>query len=337
MSCVLVISYSANMAVKTENELSEPLRALWLKAVAAIEQRNFGYAISLLQEILKQDPQFLTGRQLLRRAEVTKSKSAKRSFFNISTAPIAVMKAQREIKKDPKRAVETLEKVLEKKPYNRQANLVLKEAALAAGWPDIGVFALRTLLEENSRDVKVLHELGRLYRQLGDHDQEVEIYNQISAINPLDAEALRLGKDASAHASMKRGGWTQAESYRDLIKDKDVAISLEQQSRMRLTGESLDQQIAETYTLHRAEPANVDLARRLGALNEQKNNFDAAIRWYQYAAELTKGADLGLVRKASDLKIKSLEHEIAAHEEFLSTHDATNELHAKKSEQLKAA
>jgi tetratricopeptide (TPR) repeat protein len=323
------------MALKTEKELSEPLRALWLKAVAAIELRNFGYAISLLQEILKQEPQFLTGRQLLRRAEVTRNKSAKKNFFNISTASITVMNAQRKIKNDPKRAVEMLEKVLEKEPYNRQANLVLKDAVVAAGWPEIGVFALRTLLEDNPRDVKVLHELGRLYRKLGDHDQEVEIYNQITAINPLDAEALRMGKDASAHGSMKRGGWTQAESYRELIKDKDVAISLEQQSRMHLTGESLDQQIAEVYALHQAEPANVDLARRLGALNEQKEDFEAAIRWYQCAADLTKGTDAGLVRKASDLKMKCLEREIAAHEEFLSTHDAASELYARRSEQLK--
>ena len=69
------------MSVKTERELSESLRALWLKAVSAIELRNFGYAISLLQEILKQEPEFLTGRQLLRRTEVTKIKSVKKSFF----------------------------------------------------------------------------------------------------------------------------------------------------------------------------------------------------------------------------------------------------------------
>src|SRR5213082_4038620 len=307
MSCVFVISYSASMAVKTEKELSEALRALWLKAVAAIELRNFGYAISLLQGILKQEPRFLTGRQLLRRAEVTKNKSAKKSFLNISTAPIAVMKAQREIKKDPQRAIEMLEKVLEEEPYNRQANLVLKEAALAAGWPDIGVFALRTLLEENPRDVKVLHALGRLYHQLGENERAVEIYNQITEVNPLDAEALRLGKDASARASMTTGGWTQAVSYRDLIKDKEIAVSLEQQSRMRLTGESLDQQIAETYAFHQAEPTNIDLARRVGALNEQQNDIEAAIGWYQYAADLTKGADPGLIRKVSDLKTKSLE------------------------------
>src|SRR2546425_9685872 len=210
------------MAIKTEKELSETHRSHWLKAVAAIELRNFGYAISLLQGILKQEPQFLTARQLLRRTGVTKSKSAKKSFFNISTAPIAVMKAQREIKKDPKRAVEMIEKVLEDEPYHRQANLVLKAAAVAAGWPEIGVLALRTLLEENARDVKVLHELGRLYHDMEQSEQEVEIYNRITEIDPLDAQALRLGKDASAHASMKTGGWTQAESYRDLIKDKEA-------------------------------------------------------------------------------------------------------------------
>jgi len=326
-----------SMAVKTEKELSESLRALWLKAVSAIELRNFGYAISLLQEILKHEPEFLTGRQLLRRAAVTRSKSTKKGFFNISTASVGVMKAQRQLKKDPKHTVEMLEEVLESEPYNRQANLLLKEAAVAAGWSEVGVFALKTLLEENPRDVKVLYELGRLYHDLGDYENEVEIYNQLTAIDPLDAQSLRLGKDASARASMKRGGWTEAESYRDLIKDKDEAISLEQKSRIRLTGEALDQQIAETYTRHQAEPENVDSARRLAALSEQKDDFESAVRWYQYAADLAKGADTGLLRKISDLKIKCLEREIFTLEEFLSTYSARDQVYAEKSEQLRAA
>jgi tetratricopeptide (TPR) repeat protein len=325
------------MAVKTEKELSETQRGHWLKAVAAIELRNFGYAISLLQGILKQEPEFLTGRQLLRRTEVTKSKAAKKTIFNISTAPLAVMKAQREMKKDPKRAVEMIEKVLEEEPYHRQANLVLKEAAVAAGWPEVGIFALRTFLEEHPRDVKVLRELGQLYHELGQSEQEVEVYNQLTEIDPLDAAALRLGKDASARASMTTGGWTQAESYRDLIKDKEVAVSLEQQSRMKLSGESLDQQIAETYARHQAEPQNLDLARRLGALNEEKDDIEAAIAWYQYAADLTSGTDAGLVRKISDLRMKRSEHEIAEHEEFLSMHRTDDELYAKRTEELRAA
>jgi tetratricopeptide (TPR) repeat protein len=325
------------MAVKTEKDLSQGARALWLRAMAAIELKNFDYAISLLQELLKQEPEFLTGRQLLRRAEVAKHKSAKKSFFSISTAPIGLMKAQREMKTEPKRAVEMLEDVLEMEPHNRQANLLLKEAAVAAGWTEIGVFALRSLLEEDPRDVKVLHELGRLYHQLGDYESEVEVYNQITTINPLDAQALRLGKDALARASMKRGGWTEAKSYRDLIKNKDEAISLEQQSRILLSGEAIAQQIAETYARHQAEPENLDFARQLGALNEKREDFETAIHWYQYAADLTKGVDTGLLRKISDLKIKCLECEIAAHEEFLSAHSSTDKLYSEKSEQLRAA
>ena len=325
------------MAVKTEKELNEPQRGHWLKAVAAIELRNFGYAISLLQAILKQEPEFLTGRQLLRRSEVTRHKAAKKSFFNISTAPIAVMKAQREMKKDPRRAVEMIEKVLEEEPYNRQANLVLKEAAVSAGWPEVGVFALQTLLEENPRDLKVLHELGRLYHEMGASESEVEVYNRITALDPLDAEAVRRGKDASAHASMSSGGWTQAESYRDLIKDKEMAVSLEQQGRMQLSGESLEQQIAETYRRHQTEPQNVDLARKLATLNEEKGDIETAISWYQYTVDLTGGSDSGLVRKISDLKLDQLGREIAEHEAFVASHSAADSGYEERSGQLKAA
>src|SRR5205085_11713655 len=305
------------MPVKTEKELNDTQRNHWLKAMAALELRNFGYAISLLQGILKQEPQFLTGRQLLRRTEVTKSKAAKKSFFNISTAPVAVMKAQHEIRKAPARAIEMIEKVLEEEPYNRQGNLVLKEAAVAAGWPEIGVFALRTLLEENQRDLRLLQELAELYGAMGQSDQEVEIYNRISEIDPLNADALRRGKDAAARASMKSGGWTQAESYRDLIKDKKGAISLEQQSRMQLTGESLDRQIAEMQTRQQAEPQNADLAKRLGSLFEQKDDIDSAFASYERALSLTRGSDPGLVRKGPNLKIRRAEREIAGHEKFL--------------------
>lgn len=325
------------MPVKSEKELSEQLRSHWLKAVAAIEMRNFGYAISLLQGILRQEPEFLTGRQLLRRAEITKQKAAKKALFNVSTASLTIMKAQRELEKDPKRAVELIEKVLEDEPYNRQVNLVLKRAAVAAGWPEIGVFALRTVLEDKPSDAKILHELGRLFQDLGESDQAVEVYNKLSEIDPTDAEAVRLGKDAAARASMKTGGWTQAESYRDLIKDKEVAVSLEQQGRMALTGESLDQQIEETYAKHEAEPQSVDFARRLGALYEQKEETDNAIAWYQYAADLTNGSDEALVRKVSDLQRAQADREIVAHEEFLATHGPEAADYAARSEALALA
>lgn len=325
------------MAVKNEKDLSDQQRGYWLKAVAAIELRNYGYAIDLLQNLLKQVPEFLTGRQMLRRAEVTRAKTEKKGFFNISTAPLAVMKAQRELKKDPIKTIELVEKVLEMGPYNQQANMLLKDAAVAADFPEIAIFAMETLLENEPRDVKILHELGRLYHQYDQSDKAVDIYNRITEVNPVDLEASKLGKDAAARASMKQGGWTEAESYRDLIKDKEVAVSLEQQSRIQLTGESLEQQINETYERHEAEPQNIDLAKRLGVLHDQKDDLEGAIAWYQYAVDLTNRSDPGLVRKVTDLKMRQLERQIREDEEYLAQHGTDAEDYAEKAAELEAA
>jgi tetratricopeptide (TPR) repeat protein len=325
------------MAVRNEKDLSDPLRGSWLKAVAAIELHNFGYAIDLLQNLLKQEPEFLTGRQMLRRAEVTRSKAEKKGFFNISTAPLAVIKAQRELKKDPKKTIELVEKVLETGPYSPQANMLLKDAAIAANYPEIATFAMETLLENDPRDVKVLHELGRLYHQYDQSDRAVEVYNRISEIDPLDLDAVKLGKDASARASMKLGGWTEAESYRDLIKNKKVAVSLEQQSRMHLSGESLEQQIDEVFVQHEAEPQNVDLARRLGLLHDQRDDLEGAIAWYQYAVDLTSRSDPGLVRKVADLKMKQLDRQIRKDEQYLAEHGPSDPQFAAKTVQVETA
>ena len=325
------------MAVKSEKDLSNQQRGYWLKAVTAIELRNFGYAIELLQNLLAEEPEFLTGRQMLRRAEVTRAKTGKKSFFNISTAPISIMKAQRELKKDAKKTIELIEKILETEPYNQQANMLLKDAAIAAEYPEIAIFAMETLLENDPKDVKVLRELGRLYHRYEQADKAVEVYNRINEIDPADLEAVKLGKDASARASMQKGGWTEAESYRDLIKDKAAAVSLEQQSRMQLTDESLEQQIGEVYARHEAEPQNVDLAKRLGALHDQKEDLAGAIAWFQYAVDLTNKNDPGLVRKVTDLKMKQLERRIRVDEAYLQEHGRSDEHFAQKMAELEAA
>jgi tetratricopeptide (TPR) repeat protein len=325
------------MAVKAEKDLTDQQRACWLKAVAAIELRNLRYAIELLQNLLRQEPEFLTGRQMLRRAEVTRLKSQRKGFFSISTAPLAVMKAQRESKKDPRRAIELIEKILETNPYNPQANLILKESAIASGLPEIAIFALETLLENEPRNARILHELGRLYLQYGDPEKAVEVYNRITEIDPFDLGAVKLGKDASAKASIEKTGWAEAESYRDLIRDKQVIVVLEQQNRPQLNKQLVEQQIDELFAQHEAEPHNVDLAKRLGALHDQKDDPEGAIAWYEYAVALTKEADPGLVRKVSDLKMRQLERQIREDEKFLADHQADDVEFAARAVQLETA
>ncbi len=75
------------MPVKTEKELNETQRSLWLKAMAAIELRNFGYAISLLQGILKQEPEFLTAGNCCGARRSQKTKRLRKIFLTFRPYP----------------------------------------------------------------------------------------------------------------------------------------------------------------------------------------------------------------------------------------------------------
>src|SRR5262245_4807905 len=108
------------MAVRSEADLTAKQRDYWVKAVAAIELRNFDYAIDLLQDLLIQEPAFLACRRLLRRTEIIRRRVEKKGLFTISTTWLALMKAQREMKDDPRKAIELVEKVFATNPYDFQ-------------------------------------------------------------------------------------------------------------------------------------------------------------------------------------------------------------------------
>lgn len=311
------------MAVKTEKELTEGNRATWLKALSAMQLKNYGYTIQLTQALLKQEPGFLTGRQVVRKAAIAKSGGKK---VGMSTASFSLMKVQGMVKKDPLAAIDAIEKVLESEPYNQQANLLLRDAAKAADLPEVATFALETIVEGSPRDAKMLHELARHYTESGDADRAVEVYNRIVDINPADLVAIKGGKDASARASMQKGGWERQDAtYRDLIKDKEAAVSMEQQSRVIRSDEMIDQQLAEYGKRYEEAPESIDVVRKIAELYEQKGDIANAITWYSYTAGLTNNSDAALVRKAKDLQIRQYDSSIAEYQAFIAANPDAEE------------
>ena len=76
------------MPIINDKELPDDARALWLKALSAVELRNFGYAISLINAVLKKSPNFLDGRKVLRKAEIQATKGKKSFLSGLSTASL---------------------------------------------------------------------------------------------------------------------------------------------------------------------------------------------------------------------------------------------------------
>ena len=314
------------MAVKTEKDLSEFHKAAWLKAMSAMQLRNYGYTVQLLQSVLKSNPDFLDGRKLSRKAAIAKNAGKKGILSGLSSASFSTIKVQGLLKKDPVGAMDAVEKILENDPFNQSANMLLRDAALAANIPEVAAFALQTIIEGSPKETKTMHELARHYFQYGQPDKAVEIYNKITEITPNDLAALKGGKDASAAFSMQSGGWEREETtYRDLIKNKEEAVSLEQQSRIVRSDEMIDQLLAELHGKVEAEPGNVDAARKIAALYEQKEDFENATEWYVYAASLSGGSDLALVRKAADMRLRQFDLAIDAREAFIAANPEAEE------------
>ncbi len=311
------------MAVITEKELSAHSRPLWLKATSAIETRNFGYAISLIQVILKESPNFLVGRQWLRRAELATAK--KKSFLGgLSGGGLQAMKSQGLIKKDPQAAILVAEEILEKDPHSIQGNSLLRDAAAAAGMVETVGFALETMRESEPKNMKIAHELARYYSASDQPEKAIEVYNQINAVNPADIEAIKGGKDAAARASMRKGGWDQigkeGTSYRDVLKDKKESESIEQQNRLVKSEDVIEQLLAENFTLYNENPNNLEVVRKIAGLYEQKDDFENAATYYRWANEITQGGDAGLLRKVNDLTMKNLDRMISEREHWLQEH-----------------
>lgn len=312
------------MSVKTEKDLPESHRATWLKALSAMQLKNYGYVIQLMSGVLAAEPDFLAGRQLLRKAEIAKSGGGKKGL--LSGGGLSAIKISGMIKKDPKAAIAEIEKGLENDPFNQALNLQLRDAAMAAGMPETATFALETIVQGAPRDTKMLHELAKQYLATDLAEKAVDVYTKITEINPTDLIAVKAGKDAAAKASMKKGGWEkEGATYRDLIRDKEAAISMEQQSRVVRSAEMIEQQLIELGQRYEENPESVDTARKIAELYEQKEDLANAVQWYTYAAGLTNNTDSALVRKAADLRIKQYDQSIEEFEAYLAAADPESE------------
>lgn len=299
------------MPLKSESELSAPQRDLINRARAALSARNYDYTINLLQGLLKTEPLFLEGRRLLRAAGIQKYKGLSglsKQMSGMKTAGM-VMKASAG-KKQPADALILAEEILAVDPYNRKGNDLVAEAYITLGDPEGACFAYETVKEGNPKDKDNLNHLAQAYLKMGDFTKAEKTFSAILEIDPRDGEAMSGMKNASAANASRSGGWESASDYRDLIKNKDEAKALEQAGRVVKSGEAIDEQIAALYEKVNSDPANLNHPKQIAQLCEQKEDFPAAIQWYEYTFEAGKRTDNSLEKKIDDLKMRVLEDEL---------------------------
>lgn len=299
------------MAAVTPETANRTARDFFEKAQVAIERKNFDYATEMLIQCLGAEPNFLKARQVLRAVQM-KNASAnpfKRLVSTARSAP-ALTKAKMVLHKDPIEAMSLCEQALTGDPRNPQALLMLAEAATTAAFPETTIQTLEFYVQHNPRDARALHLLARVYRECRQFEQAHDIYDKLLEINPNDFEAQKALKDSTADGAMHGGGWNAATSYRDVIKDKQEATALEQESRVVRAEDMVENLIKENLAKLAQQPNSPVLRRELGKLYAQKNDFETALRYLDGILQ-SEGSDASLEREIASIKSKQLETQLA--------------------------
>jgi predicted Zn-dependent protease len=323
------------MPEKSLNQIPRGLREQYEKGLKNFQQQNFDYAIAILTQVLVQEPAFFDCRQVLRVTQFKKAGSGggffKKVFSGASATPL-VAKGQLALRSNPLDALNIAEQILNSDPNSSAGHKLVADAALAADFPKTAVLSLEILVKNSPKDRELNEELAEAYARSGQNAKAESIYADLLRANPGDQKISQALKDLSARSTMTDGGYESLAdgtgSYRDILKNKEQAVALEQENRQVKSEDVADRLIRDYETKLEADPKNLKLVRSIAELYAQKKDFDHALGYYEKIVSTDGAADSSLEKTISDLKLKKLDH-------ALSQLDATSPDYKERAEALR--
>ncbi|MGA2788822.1 MAG: hypothetical protein ABSF60_14980 [Verrucomicrobiota bacterium] len=306
------------MAEKNVNEVSREARLLFIKASEAVQRENVDYAITLFNQVLEKEPGFFDCRKALRAAQFQKCGAAggffKKMWSGAGSSP-QVAKAKMALSKNPAEAMAIAEQILNGDPNSAAAHRIIVEAAQALELPQTTVMSLDILVKNSPKDknlaIEFAHSVGTTG---GDTGPAERILAELLLSSPNDGELNQALKDLSARKTLDQGGYNALEggqgSYRDILKDKKEAASLEQEKRVVKTEDVTERLIGEYETRLQTEPDNLKLVRQLAELYAQKKKFEPSLKLYDRIKNSDMGNDASLERSIADTIVRRFDYQI---------------------------
>jgi tetratricopeptide (TPR) repeat protein len=321
------------MAEKTINEIPPDLRRLHTKAAEAAQRENTDYAIALFCQILEKEPALFECRKALRTAQFKKAGATSTGFFKkmLSGAGSSpqIAKAKMVLGKNPGEAMAIAEQVLNGDPSNSAAHRIIVDAAQALELPRTAALSYETLSKNSPKDrdlaiafANALAAAGDV--SAGDQNRGEKILMDLQRDNPNDGDLNQALKNLSARKTLDQGGYGALEggsgSYRDILKDKKEAASLEQEKRAVKTEDVTERLIGEYEARLHTEPDNLKLVRSLAELYTQKKQFERALELYDRIKSSGMGNDPSLETAIGNTIVRRFDHQIAALNPFDAEH-----------------
>jgi tetratricopeptide (TPR) repeat protein len=214
--------------------------------------------------------------------------------------------------KNPSEALYIAEQILNSDPNSAAAHKLLGEAAMIADLPKTAILSLEIVVKNSPKDDEAKKNLARAYSAAGQGDKAEAIFAELIRLQPGNLRLVQELKDISAKKTLKEGGYEAlsggAGSYRDILKDKDQAVAMEQENRQVKSGDLAQKMIAELEQRLAAEPKNLKLLRNVAELYEQQKDFDKALETYQRIVTQEGNTDASLQKVISETTVKRFDH-----------------------------
>jgi tetratricopeptide (TPR) repeat protein len=313
------------MAEKTLNEIPPDLRRMHTKAVEAAQRDNTDYAIALFCQILEKEPALFECRKALRAAQFKKAGAANTGFFKkmLSGAGSSpqIAKAKLVLGKNPGEAMAIAEQILNADPNNSAAHRIIVDAAQALELPGTAALSYETLSKNSPKDRTLAIEFANALAAAGDvtateNNRGEKILMDLLRDHPNDGELNQALKNLSARKTLDQGGYGALESgegsYRDILKNKTEAASLEQEKRVVKSEDVTERLIGEYEARLKTEPDNLKLVRSLAELYTQKKKFEPALELYDRIKNSAMGNDPSLETAIANTIVRRFDHQIAS-------------------------
>jgi tetratricopeptide (TPR) repeat protein len=303
------------MPDKCREQVPSTLRDLYDRGRAVWKRQNWDYGIAIFTQVLQREPAFYDCREALRACQFKKAGTGTgffRRFLGSASSSPLLAKGQLMLRSNPQEALHLAEQILNGDPHSVSAHKLLAEAALELDLPRTASLSLEIAHKNAPQDKEISLRLGEALLRSGQVAKAEAIYRELERAHPTDQAIGQALKNAVARRTMVEGGYEALSSgegsYRDILKDKAEAVSLEQEKREVKSQDLAERILAEQEARLAKEPHNLTLLRSMAELLVQQRQYDRALACYERLLQSEGVSDPSLERAVAETTARKYDH-----------------------------
>lgn len=304
---------------------------LFEKAKQAFERKNYDYAIDLFGRVLEAEPDNKEARHLLRETEIRKNEQEGGGSFLTNWFNWLITWTKTRIQSDPESVADACERYLQRDPENLNLRITLAQALDEMGHTNAGIGELKPLTDRYPDSPALHKQLAKLYKKEGNSHKATTHLKRVRNLDPSDREVESMIKNTMAESTVDEGGWEDAESTQDLIRDEEEAEKLEREKKVLTEPDEIREAIEDEKEIISQNREDLDdnqvyqKWKRIGDWYQKLDSFDDARESYEKALEI-QPQDAQLKMKIGDMELARWEKKIRQTKEQLEENPDDEEL-----------